>query len=101
MAEPVHLDVILNESPGSVLTGLMLRLSAEHGVMLQPRVTLEGTRLPLPQGPLSGRCELIVSAVEDGTRVQVVGARPMWPFSMGFARRVRKRYLGSGPIIAA
>ena len=39
-----------------------------------------------------------------GTRMdvlQVVGARPMWRLPMRWACRIRKRYVGSGPIIAA
>lgn len=101
MSEPTHLDVILSEPPGSVLTSLVLRLSAEHGVLLQPRVTLDGARLSLRQGLFGGAAELIVSAAEGGTRVRLVGRRPPWPFSLGWPRRIQRRYLGLGPIIDA
>ena len=97
MAEPIA-DVIVLQPPGEVITELMLRLSAEHGRMVQPRVTLEGTRFPLRGGALRGAAEIVVSAEEGGTRVRIVGEPPPWPFRLGWARRMIRRYLPDGTL---
>ena len=101
MSEIAHLDVIVSEPPGSVLTSLVLRLSAEHGVLIQPRVTLDGARLPLRHELFGGAAEFVVSAAEGGTRIRLVGTPPPWPFSIGWPRRMQRRYLRLSPLLSA
>lgn len=94
-------EVVVADPPGEVISRLMLRLSAEHRAMIRPRVTVEGTRMPLPSGLLRGAGELIVSAEEGGTRVRLVGRPPPWPMRVGWPQRILRRYLASGQLVWA
>ena len=96
MSDRALLDVVIADPPGAVITSRLLKLSADHGAMIKPRVTLDGTRFPLPAGFMRGSGELIVSAEEGGTRVRLVGVPPPWPLSAGWAGRILRRYVGFG-----
>lgn len=84
-------------TPGAAITHLVMAVAVMRngGVPVAPRVTADGTRVPLPARPLAGRGELVVTVRDERTCVRIDGVAPPWPFSMGWERRCLARLLSS------